>query len=71
MMHSHLVKFTYLYKDNRTSVGEVTYSSEVNGNVFTVEYSSVRGLALSWLILVREMDDELKVHMALVKLGKI
>lgn len=38
-MHSHLVKFTYLYKANRTSIGEVPYSSEVNGNVFTVEYS--------------------------------
>lgn len=52
MVHLHLVKFTYLYKDNRASTCQVTYSSEVNGNEFTVEYSSVRGLALSWLIFV-------------------
>lgn len=71
MVHSHLLKFPYLYKDNRTSVGQVIYSSEVNGNEVTVEYSSVRGLALSWLIFVREMDGELKVRMVLVKLGKI
>lgn len=71
MVHSHLVKFTYLYKDKRTSIGQVTYSSEVNGNVFTVEYFSVRGLALSCLIFVRKMEDELKVRMVLVKLGKI